>query len=311
MIDLSVKVGSVQLKNPIMPASGTFGEELADVIDFNELGAMVTKTFTKDLRAGNALPRICEVKSGMLNAIGIPSKGWEDYVNNTVPFYRQYNSPLVASISANTAAEFAELVGLLDHVPEIIAIEANMSCPNIEANGKAFAIEAGSAGNVMKALRAATAKPIWAKLTPNTSDVISVAQAIEAEGGDALVVGNTLLGMSIDLNTRKPRLGNRMGGFSGPAIKPVMVRMVYQCYKNTKLPIIGCGGISTAEDVIEFFYAGASAVQVGTATFIDPTAMITIRDNLLRYCEEHGIQKLSELTGIVLDDPLPAYTALS
>ncbi|MGG4610288.1 dihydroorotate dehydrogenase [Providencia sp. Me31A] len=311
MIDLSVNIKGLKLQNPIMPASGTFADGLAEVIDFNRLGAFVTKTFTKEKRAGNPIPRICELDSAMLNAIGIPSKGLEDYIENTVPFYTQYQPPLIASISANTAAEFAILAESLHRVPGIAGIEANISCPNIEANGKAFAIAPETTAQVIKALRNATTLPLWAKLTPNTSDIISVAQAAEAEGCDALVVGNTLLGMSIDIQTRRPNLGNILGGLSGPSIKPVLLRMTYQCFKNVNIPIIGCGGISNTHDTIEYMMAGATAVQVGTATFVNPSTMITIIDELEIWCANHGIKHISELTGSVNDTPFEAYTALS
>lgn len=308
---LSVNIGTLKLQNPIMPASGTFDTGLESVIDFNRLGAFVTKTFTEGNRSGNPMPRICEVNSGMLNAIGIPSKGVEHYINETVPFYNKYQPPLIASISANTVSDFARLGEMLTEIKGIAAIEANISCPNIEENGKAFAVAADSTAKVVKALREAITLPLWVKLTPNTSDIISVAKAAEANGSDAIVVGNTLLGMSIDIRTAKPRLGNIMGGFSGPAIKPVNLRMTYQCFKNVNIPIIGCGGISTAEDVIEYFYAGASAAQVGTASFIHSTAMIDILNNLTAYCEENKIVKLSDLTGSVIDDQFKPYTAMS
>lgn len=308
---LTVNVGNLQLKNPIMPASGTFEDTLASVVDFNQLGAIVTKTFTRSKRSGNALPRICEADAGMLNAIGIPSKGVEYYVEQIVPFFNQFESPLVASISANTANEFAELAAILSEVKGIAAIEANISCPNIEAHGKAFAIEASSTANVVKMLRQSTKLPIWAKLTPNTGDIIGVAQAVEAEGGDAVVVGNTLLGMAIDIKTRRPKLGNIMGGYSGPAIKPVNLRMTYQCAKHIAIPVIGCGGITTLEDVIEYMLAGATAVQVGTANFIEPTIMADLIEQLTNYCSENHITQITDLIGQVDDSPFPPFNALS
>ncbi|QIQ21183.1 dihydroorotate dehydrogenase [Zophobihabitans entericus] len=310
MIDLSVNINGLTLQNPIMPASGTFDTELASIIDFNQLGALVTKTFTHDLRAGNPVPRACELPSGMLNAIGIPSKGVDYYLEHVVPFYRQFSSPLITSISANTSAEFAALAAQLDGVPGIAGIEANISCPNIEAHGKAFAMEAESTAKVVKALRQATKLPLWVKLTPNTSDIASVAQAAEAEGADALIVGNTILAMAIDIHTRRPKLGNIMGGYSGPAIKPIMIRMTYQCYKKVNIPIIGCGGISSVEDVIEYFLAGATAVQVGTTSFIQPSAMTQIIDELKIYCLRHNIKHVSELTGAIIDEQFEALTAL-
>lgn len=306
MTDFSVDINGLHLANPVMPASGTFAEGLADVIDFNRLGAFVTKTFTLHPRSGNPLPRVCELDSAMLNAIGIPSKGVEDFIEHTLPFYRRYAPPLIASISAPTAQEFATLAARLSEVPGIAAIEANISCPNIEEDGRAFAIEPVATARVIKALRQATPLPLWAKLTPNTSDVAAVAQAVEHEGGDAVVVGNTLLGMSIDIHSRRPRLGNIMGGLSGPAIKPIMLRMVYQCHKHISIPIIGCGGISNAEDAIAYLLAGASAVQVGTATFIQPQTMTMLLDDLHQYCQQQGIRHISELTGALDDAPLLA-----
>ncbi|WP_392565565.1 dihydroorotate dehydrogenase [Utexia brackfieldae] len=310
MIDLSTNIRGFVLQNPIMPASGTFDTELSSIIDFNRLGALVTKTFTADQRAGNPIPRACEMSNGMLNAIGIPSKGVEYYLNETVPFYQQFNAPLITSISANTAADFAQLASQLNDIEGIKAIEANISCPNIEAHGKAFAMEAESTGKVVKALRQATSLPLWVKLTPNTSDIVSVAQAAEAEGADAVIVGNTVLAMAIDIQTRRPKLGNIMGGLSGPAIKPIMIRMVYQCYKNINIPIIGCGGISTVEDVVEYLLAGASAVQVGTMNFIEPAIMTQLIDDLARFCQQNGIKQISELTGAIIDDQFPALEAL-
>jgi len=310
MIDLSVNINGLTLSNPIMPASGTFDKELADVVDFNQLGAIVTKTFTADKRAGNPVPRACELPNAMLNAIGIPSKGVENYIEQTVPYYQQYRSPLIASISANTSTDFGKLAAELDNVAGIAAIEANISCPNIEAHGKAFAMEAESTSTVVNALRRATKLPLWVKLTPNTGDIISVAKAAQDCGADAVVVGNTILAMSIDIHTRRPKLGNIMGGLSGPAIKPIMIRMVYQCYKNISIPIIGCGGISTVDDVIEYFLAGSTAVQVGTASFIEPSTMPNLISGLAQYCQQHNIRQLRDLTGAIIDEKFESMTAL-
>ncbi|WP_392553322.1 dihydroorotate dehydrogenase [Orbus wheelerorum] len=310
MSDLSVDINGLILNNPIMPASGTFDKELSDIIDFNQLGAIVTKTFTADKRAGNPVPRACELPNAMLNAIGIPSKGLNNYIEQTVPYYQQYTSPLITSISANTATDFGLLAAKLDMVDGITAIEANISCPNIEAHGKAFAMEADSTAKVVKELRKATTLPLWVKLTPNTGDIISVAKAAQEYGADAVIVGNTVLGMAIDINTRRPKLGNIMGGLSGPAIKPIMIRMVYQCYKNINIPIIGCGGITTVDDVIEYFLAGSSAVQVGTANFIEPSTMSNIIDGLQAYCQQNNITRLRDLTGAIIDEKFAAIDAL-
>jgi dihydroorotate dehydrogenase (NAD+) catalytic subunit len=298
---MAVDIAGLRLKNPIMPASGTFSEELADVFDLDCLGAHVTKTITRSLREGNPTPRVCEVGGSMLNSIGIPSKGVRSFLEKTVPFYRAYQAPLVVSISGNTADEFATLCAEVS-VDGVAAIEVNISCPNIEEDGKAFAIRPSSTYQVMRKLRKATHLPLWAKLTPNTGETPEVARAAEEGGADALVVANTLLSMAIDIRTRRPKLGNLMGGLSGPSLKPVALRMAYQCAKATGIPIIGCGGISNAEDVLEFLIAGATAVQVGTATFINPTAMPTIISDLAKYLEREGVARVRDLVGTVIDD---------
>jgi dihydroorotate dehydrogenase (NAD+) catalytic subunit len=294
--DMSVDIGSVRLANPVMPASGTFAEGLGEAVDLNRVGALVTKTVTRELRAGNPLPRVAEVVGGMLNAIGIPSKGVPYLLEHTLPLYRIWTPPLVVSISAPTAEGFASLAAEIS-VPGVAVIEANISCPNIEEDGKAFAMRAASTEAVVRQLRAATGLPLWVKLTPNTGDMPEVAQAAEAAGADALVVANTILAMSIDLQTFKPRLGNVMGGLSGPAVKPIVLRQVFQCARAVRIPIIGCGGISTAADAAEYMLAGASAVQVGTATFVNAAAMIDVIDGLDHFCEARGLKCVSELTG--------------
>jgi dihydroorotate dehydrogenase (NAD+) catalytic subunit len=311
MVNMSVNIGGLALANPIMPASGTFAEGLAGVIDFNRLGAFVTKTITSEKRAGNPVPRVAEVSNGMLNAIGIPSKGVDYFIENVIPFYRQFTPPFIVSISAPSADEFAYLAAQISDLPGVAGIEANISCPNIEEDGKAFAMQASSTAQVVSKLRKATRLPLWVKLTPNTGEIAAVAKAAESEGADAVVVANTILGMAIDIRTRKPKLGNVMGGMSGAAIKPIIVRMVYQCYRSVSIPVIGCGGISNANDVVEYMLAGASAVQVGTATFIKPTAMTDILDDLDIYCRENGIARLSDLVGSVSDEAFEPFEAMA
>jgi dihydroorotate dehydrogenase (NAD+) catalytic subunit len=301
MVNLAVDIAGMRLKNPIMPASGTFSEELADIFDLERLGAHVTKTITRGWRDGNPTPRVCEVGGSMLNSIGIPSKGVGYFVENVIPFYRAYRTPLVVSISGNTADEFATLCSEVS-VDGVAAIEVNISCPNIEEDGKAFAIRPSSTYEVMRWLRKATSLPLWAKLTPNTGETPDVARAAEEGGADALVVANTILAMAIDIRTRRPKLGNLMGGLSGPSLKPIALRMAYQCARATRIPVIGCGGISTVEDVLEYLIAGASAVQVGTATFINPTAMLGIIDGLAAYLEAEGLSSVRELIGTVIDE---------
>jgi dihydroorotate dehydrogenase (NAD+) catalytic subunit len=312
MIDLSVRVGGLALANPVMPASGTFAEGLDRVMDFNRLGAFVTKTITRELRAGNPLPRVVERVGGLINSIGIPSKGVPYFIEHTLPYYAALKPPLVVSISAPTAEGFAGLAAELSR-PGVDAIEANISCPNIEEDGKAFAMRASSTAAVVGQLRAATSLPLWVKLTPNTGDLPDVARAAEQAGADALVVANTILAMAIDLESFKPCLGNTMGGLSGPAIKPIVLRQVYQCARTVGIPVIGCGGISTTEDAVEYMLAGASAVQVGTATFVQPAAMTTIIDGLIRFCERRDILRVADLIGAVLneesDEPELAWVA--
>jgi dihydroorotate dehydrogenase (NAD+) catalytic subunit len=301
MIDLSVRIGSLTLTNPVMPASGTFAEGLDKVMDFNRLGAFVTKTVTRELRAGNPLPRVVERAGGLINSIGIPSKGVPYFLEHTLPYYARLKPPLVVSISAPTAEDFARLASEFTRAG-VAAIEANISCPNIEEDGKAFAMRASSTESVVRQLRAATSLPLWVKLTPNTGDLPDVARAAELAGADALVVANTILAMAIDLDTFKPCLGNIMGGLSGPAIKPIVLRQVYQCARTVKIPVIGCGGISTTEDAVEYMLAGATAVQVGTATFVQPAAMTTIIDGLVKFCERRDIARVADLIGAVLNE---------
>lgn len=298
MADLNVKVGDVALRNPVMPASGCFAIEYAEALDFNRLGALVIKSVSPKPRAGNPTPRVTETHGGMMNSIGIPSKGLDHYRREVLPPYTRFDTPVVVSISADTVDEFAQAIEAMS-LPEVAVIEANISCPNLEADGMAFAMTPETTYKVVSAIRRRTQHPFWVKLTPNASHIAAVAKAAEEAGADALVMGNTVLGMSIDVRTRKPKLGNVMGGLSGPAIKPIALRMVHQCYRSVRIPVIGCGGISNAEDAVEFMLAGASAVQVGTASFIDPGAMQKIIDGLHAFCDETGVTHIRELTGQV------------
>jgi dihydroorotate dehydrogenase (NAD+) catalytic subunit len=300
VVNLKTEIGNLTLDNPIMPASGTFSEDLSEVFELNQLGAHVTKTITEEIRIGNPTPRVCEVRGSMLNSIGIPSKGVDHFIDNVIPFYNQYDVPLIVSISASTADDFARICERVS-VPGVDAIEINISCPNVEEDGKAFAMRPSTTHSVMTKLRSASDLPLWAKLSPNTGEIIEVAIAAEEAGADALVVSNTLLSMAIDIHSRKPKLGNLMGGLSGPSLKPVAVRMVYQCAKSVDIPIIGCGGISTAEDIVEYLIAGATAIQVGTATFINPNAMVKLLAELKTFLGNQNIQKISELVGSVRD----------
>jgi dihydroorotate dehydrogenase (NAD+) catalytic subunit len=301
MTDLSVRVGDLTLANPVMPASGTFAEGLGNAVDLSRLGAFVTKTITHELRDGNPMPRVAEVTGGMLNAIGIPSKGVSYLLDKALPLYRPWSVPLIVSISAPTAEGFAGLAADVS-VRGVAGIEANISCPNIEADGKAFAMRAASTHAAVQHIRAATRLPLWVKLTPNTGDIAEVAHAAEEAGADALVVANTILAMSIDLDTFRPRLGNVMGGLSGPVIKPIVLRQVYQCARAVNIPIIGCGGVATASDAAEYMLAGATAVQIGTATFVNSRTLIEVIEGLERFCIARNIKQVAELTGALRHD---------
>lgn len=298
MANLTVRVGDLTLRNPVMPASGCFAIEYREALDLNRLGALVIKSVSPKSRAGNPTPRVAETYSGMLNSIGIPSKGLEYYRSQVLPPYTQYDTPVVVSISADTAEEFAAACEEMS-LPEVAVIEANISCPNLEADGMAFAMLPETTAQVVSAIRRRTRHQFWVKLTPNASNIAAVARAAEDAGADAIVMGNTVLGMSIDVRTRKPKLGNVMGGLSGPAIKPIALRLVHQCYRAVRIPIIGCGGIQSAEDAVEFMLAGATAIQVGTASFRDPGVMQKIVDGLNAYCDETDTEALRDLTGAV------------
>jgi len=299
MRNLEVSIGSLILKNPIMPASGTFGEEMSKVLDFNLLGALLPKSITKAVRKGNPTPRICETTGGMINSIGIQSKGLDYYQKVTVPFYGQFSSPLISSISADSMDEFAEMSEKIAAMDTIAALELNISCPNLKNNGQAFGMDENVTHQLVKKVRQVTDKPIIVKLSPNVTNIGVVANAAEAGGADALTVANTFIAMSIDVHTRKPKIGNGIGGISGPAIKPLVIRLIHQVYQVSSLPIIGCGGVMNGEDAIEMMLAGATAVQVGTASFVQPTAMITILKEIEDYMQQYEIEDIKELIGQV------------
>ncbi|AJX35914.1 dihydroorotate dehydrogenase [Burkholderia oklahomensis] len=296
MADLTVRVGELSLRNPVMPASGCFAIEYREALDLTRLGALVIKSVSPVSRPGNPTPRVADAGNGMLNSIGIPSHGIDYYLEHVLPAYTGCGTPVVASVSADTAAEFARACEALS-LPEVAAIEANISCPNLEADGMAFGMDAGATRQVVDAVRRRTRHPLWVKLTPNAGNVAKIAKAAEDAGADAVVMGNTVLGMSIDVRTRRPSLGNVMGGLSGPSIKPIALRLVHQCHRAISIPVIGCGGIQSADDAIEFLLAGASAVQVGTASFRDPGVMRTIVDGLERFCTDEGVDAIASLTG--------------
>lgn len=296
-LKLDVKIGELKLKNPIMPASGAFGFEMESLFDFNQLGAIVPKSITKYPRGGNATPRVCEVTGGMLNSIGIQSKGLPYYLKNILPQYEQYKTPLIASISADSVDEFAEMSEIISKEKCVSGIELNISCPNLEGDGKAFGMDAELSYQLIKKVKAVTNQSIIAKLTPNVTSIQEIALACENGGADGLNVANTMLAMAIDIHTRKPKIGNVLGGISGPAIKPIIVRLIHQVRKVTEIPIIGCGGVMNWEDAIEMILAGANAIQVGTANFINPLSMMEILEGIKTYMTTYQIENINDLVG--------------
>lgn len=298
-LKLDVNIGKLHLKNPVMPASGAFGFEMASLFDFNKLGALVPKSITKYPRGGNDTPRVCEVNGGMINSIGIQSKGLPYYLEHILPEYEKYDVPLIASISADSIEEFAGMSEIIGKEPAVSAIELNISCPNLEGNGKAFGMDGDLSFELIQKVKGVTDQPLIAKLTPNVTSIQEIALACEEAGADGLNVANTILAMAIDIHTRKPKIGNVMGGISGPAIKPIIVRMIYQVRNVTTLPIIGCGGIMNSDDAIEMILAGANAVQVGTASFINPLAMLEVLEGIQEYMVKYEVSDINNLVGKV------------
>lgn len=301
MTNLEIQIAGKKFNNPVMPASGTFGygEEYKDIIDLNKLGAVVCKTITVEPREGNPTPRTCETACGMLNAIGLQNVGIERFVKEKMPFLRTMKTNVIVSIAGFTVEEYGKLAGLLNGVKGIDALEVNISCPNLEADKKIFGTNPILAATVVETIKQNTKLPIIVKLTPNVNDIAEIAKAVEYAGADAICAINTLLGMSIDIYTGQPRIANVKGGLSGPAIKPIAVRMVYEISQAVKIPVIGVGGISNWEDAVEFLRAGATAIQVGTATFVDPMTMPKIIKGLAEFLEKQGINDVNKLIGTV------------
>lgn len=300
MVNTKVNLCGIELSNPIIPASGTFGYgyEFASAYDINILGSLSFKGTTKDPRFGNPTPRIAECESGMLNSVGLQNPGVERVLSYELPKLKScFNKPVMANVSGFSVDDYVYTVEKLDTDSSIGWFEINISCPNVHGGGLAFGTSAENAAAVTKAVKRVTKKPVILKLSPNVTDITEIAKACEAEGADGISLINTLLGMKIDLKTKKPVLANKAGGFSGPAIKPVAVRMVYQVYDAVKIPIVGMGGISTAEDVIEIMLAGATAVEVGAANLVEPFACKNIIEDLPRVMEKYKIQNLKDIIG--------------
>jgi len=297
--NLNVKIGNLVLKNPVMVASGTFGyaREFKDFIDLKKLGAIVTKTITIKPRQGNLTPRTCETPAGMLNSIGLENPGIDRFIQEKIPFLKKLGIPVIVSIAAEeTPNEFAILVKRLDQIPEVAAIELNISCPNLAKN-KLISQDVQDTLELVSTMRKLTLKCLITKLSPNVTSITQIALAAQSAGSDALALVNTLSGMSIDVHKRTPKLGAWVGGLSGPAIRPVAVKMVWEAYNKIKIPIIGMGGIMDTESALEFFIAGATAISVGTANFVNPQASLEIIAGLEQYMLKHNMQNLSQLIG--------------
>jgi dihydroorotate dehydrogenase (NAD+) catalytic subunit len=307
MVDLSVKIGDLTLQNPVMPASGAFSWEYGDVINLNRLGALVAKTICREPRLGNPTPRMAETEGGIIQSIGLPGKGIHYFLDHIVPEYARFEPPLIVSVSSETVDDFAALAAELS-VADVDVIEANISCPTRNTTGGNFAMHEGYTRECIAAMRARTKKPLWVKLSPNAGDIVSIAAAAEDAGADCLVIANTFLSLKIRTDNFRPALGNKFGGLVSPALKPIVLRMVYQVAKKVKVPVIGIGGVTSAEDVVEYLLAGASAVGIGYAGFRNPTALTTIIDDLEAWCDERGIKKVTELIGAVKDDDMETDT---
>jgi dihydroorotate dehydrogenase (NAD+) catalytic subunit len=300
-VDMTTRLGPLTLANPVMAASGTFasGREYVDYVDLGRLGAIVTKGVSLEPWSGNASPRIAETASGMLNSIGLQNPGVEAFVTGDLVWLTENapRTPVIVNVSGHTVSEYAEVVRRLDSEPRVDGFEINISCPNVDAGGMAFGTECAPAAQVTRACRDATAKPLIVKLSPNVTDIVAIARAVADEGADAVSLINTLLGMAIDVRTFRPKLARTVGGLSGPAIKPVALRMVWQVSSALDIPIVGMGGIMTAEDAVEFMLAGAAAVAVGTANFVDPTTTARVLDGLAEFCHAGGIAQVGDLVG--------------
>ncbi|MBM7701802.1 dihydroorotate dehydrogenase [Metabacillus iocasae] len=296
---LEVQLPGLSLKNPIMPASGCFGfgREYANLYSLDELGAIMIKATTADSRFGNPTPRVAETSSGMLNAIGLQNPGLNKVIDEELAWLQQYDVPIIANVAGASVEEYVHVAEQISRVGNVKALELNISCPNVKEGGIAFGVDPSIAANLTRKVKEVSSVPVYVKLSPNVSNIVTMAQAIEQAGADGLTMINTLLGMRLDLRTAQPILANGTGGLSGPAIKPVAIRMVYEVSQKVNIPIIGMGGVTNAEDVLEFLYAGASAVAVGTANFVDPYVCPTIIEELPSLLQSHGFEHVSDCVG--------------
>ena len=299
MVDLSVNIGNLKLKNPVLTASGTFGygEEYADFVDLNRLGGFIVKGTTLNHREGNAYPRMVETPSGMLNAVGLQNKGVDYFINEIYPRIKDIDSQVIVNVSGACLEDYVQVCEKLAPLDKIEAVEINISCPNVKQGGMAFGTTCAGAESVTKAIREAYDKTMIVKLSPNVTDISEIARAVEAAGADAVSLTNTFLGMAINVETQRPYLSTITGGLSGACIRPIAVRMVWQVANAVKIPVVGLGGIMNGRDAVEFMLAGATAVQVGTANFVDPSVTVKIVDYIEDYMKRHGIEKVTDLIG--------------
>ena len=299
MVQLNTKIGSLELKNPVMTASGTFGygTEYADFMDISRLGAIIVKGTTLAPRQGNPYPRMAETPSGMLNAVGLQNKGVDYFVDHIYPEVQKIGTAIIVNVSGSCIDDYVQTAGIINTLDDIPAIELNISCPNVKQGGMSFGVNPESAAQVVSAVRKAYDKTLIVKLSPNVTDITEIARAVEGAGADSVSLINTMLGMAIDAERRKPILSTITGGMSGPAVKPVALRMVWQTAKAVKIPVIGLGGICSATDAIEFLLAGASAIQIGTANFIDPSISEKVIDGIADYLQRHNYSSVQEIIG--------------
>ena len=301
MVDLSVNIHHLKLANPVMTASGTFGYgvEFSDLVPLEEIGGIIVKGTTLERREGNDYPRMAETASGMLNCVGLQNKGVDYFCEHIYPEIKDIPTHFIVNVSGSSPERYAECASRIDELESIPAIELNISCPNVKDGGMAFGVTCEGAASVVKAVRKVYHKTLIVKLSPNVTNIADIARAVEAEGADSVSLINTLMGMAIDVEKRRPVLSIGTGGLSGPAVKPVALRMVWQVARAVKIPVVGLGGIMTARDAIEFFMAGATAIEIGTANFIDPAVTIKVRDGINRWLDEHGCQSVQEIIGVI------------
>ena len=301
MVNLEVKLKDLILKNPVMTASGTFGygEEFEDFIDISQLGGILVKGTTRHHREGNPYPRMAETPSGMLNAVGLQNKGVEYFCDNIYPRINHYNTNILVNVSGSVIEDYVETAAMINELDKIPAIELNISCPNVKEGGMAFGTSCASAASVVREVRKVYKKHLMVKLSPNVTDITEIAKAVEEEGADSVSLINTLLGMAIDSETRKPLLSTVTGGLSGPCVKPIALRMVWQVFNAVNIPIVGLGGIMNAKDAIEFILAGASAIQIGTANFIDPQITVKVVEGIKEYMIRHQVENVTDLIGAI------------